>query len=707
MLEPLKPHLLLEWHPTKNSNLNLESISAGSHVKAWWVCAKGHEWEAVVASRVKHGCPYCSGRKPLKGENDLPTTHPEIAIQWHPIKNNSLMPENYFSGSEKRIWWECDRGHEWEETISNVTRRNIACPYCSGRHLKAGFNDLATLNPKLATEWNFTLNNELFPNMVMINYSKKVWWECDKGHEWEALIYGRHNKNIGCPYCANQKILVGYNDLATIYPLVAVQWHPTKNLGKEPFQVSGGSSKKAWWSCSKGHEWEATIYSRTNKNTKCPYCIGQKAISGENDISSSHPELVKLWHRAKNNLKRPTDFSYGSNHKVWWACSEGHEWETTVKEQSIAGDKCPYCSNKKVLDGFNDLATVEPELLKQWNFSRNGNLSPSTITRGSGQKVWWACEKNHEWEAYPYSRTGRKNSSCPVCAAGKTVSKAEIEIFTYLSGIGVLLEQSNRIILKDNKELDIFVPEKKIAIEYNGLYWHSEEQGKGRTYHYDKWLECKEQGIQLIQIWEDDWNRNPEQIKKMLTHKIGLSKELKFFARNTEIQVLNLTQAKIFLEDNHIQGFANGSYYLGLTEKGTPEKLLAVLVLKNEAGTNGKVLNIIRYATAANMVGGFTKLLSYAAKTYVPDSFITFSDNCVSDGGLYKNNGFIVDKELKPDYMYVIKGERKHKFSYRIKRFINDPELLWEESLTESQLAKLNNLPRIWDAGKTRWVKIV
>lgn len=114
----------------------------------------------------------------------------------------------------------------------------------------------------------------------------------------------------------------------------------------------------------------------------------------------------------------------------------------------------------------------------------------------------------------------------------------------------------------------------------------------------------------------------------------------------------------------------------------------------------------IRYATAARVPGGgFTKLLAHAENVYAPSHFITFADHTISDGGLYENNGFIVDKELPPDYMYVVNKERKHKFGYRLKRFQNDPNLLWEEGLTERELAALNSLPRIWDAGKTRYIK--
>jgi hypothetical protein len=128
------------------------------------------------------------------------------------------------------------------------------------------------------------------------------------------------------------------------------------------------------------------------------------------------------------------------------------------------------------------------------------------------------------------------------------------------------------------------------------------------------------------------------------------------------------------------------------------------MVLKKEADEK---LNIIRYATAGSVSGGFQKLLAYTERTYSPSSFITFADHTISDGGLYQNSGFVVDKIIPPDYMYVVNKQRKHKFGYRLKRFKNDPNLLWDETLSERELALLNNIPRIWDAGKTRYVREV
>jgi hypothetical protein len=263
------------------------------------------------------------------------------------------------------------------------------------------------------------------------------------------------------------------------------------------------------------------------------------------------------------------------------------------------------------------------------------------------------------------------------------------------------IRQSNRKLI--GKELDIYVPVKMTAIEYNGVFWHSEKAGKNKNYHYDKWLAAKKAGIQLIQIWEDEWNRNPEQVKAMLLHKLGISKDEKVFARKAMAFLVAESDVRSLLNSHHIEGYPTDGYYLGLREKENDE-LVAVMVVKKQACNT---LEIIRYATSKRVVGGFSKLLKYAEITFMTKRFVAVSDHCVSDGELYERNGFIVDKEIPPDYRYVVKAERKHKSKYSLKRFREDPSLKWQDGLTVKELAELNNIYRIWDAGKTRWVKTI
>jgi hypothetical protein len=198
------PEIAHEWNHEKNGRLKPEVITAGSRKKVWWVCSKGHEWQATIASRNSgNGCPYCSGRRATKGENDLQTINPALAKEWNYKRNGESKPEDHSINTPKKVWWVCNKGHEWQARISH-RNNGSGCPYCSGRNAVAGENDLQTVNPSLAKEWNYEKNDGLTPADVLPNSNKKVWWKCSNGHEWQAAIYNRSNGR-GCPECSRIK----------------------------------------------------------------------------------------------------------------------------------------------------------------------------------------------------------------------------------------------------------------------------------------------------------------------------------------------------------------------------------------------------------------------------------------------------------------------------------------------------------------------
>jgi hypothetical protein len=554
------------------------------------------------------------------------------------------------------------------------------------------------MNRTIAKEWNTKRNSLVTPDAVASGSSKSFWWVCDKGHEWKTTIHNRTHHHTGCPYCAGKKILPGFNDLATQHPELLQVWHPTENT-VAPETLSSTSKKIVWWkeeTCN--HEYELSVFARL-KAKKCQVCAGRVIVEGVNDLAFLRPDLAAEWHPTKNGELTPEHIGVGSNRKVWWVCDKGHEWNTPVYSRTSRNPTgCPYCARKQVYSGFNDLVTVNPVLAEEWHPSKNGELTPANVTAFSSRKVWWVCDKGHEWEATVNGRNQGRN--CQKCFSVNHVSQPEKEIHDFLHDNDVPYIPNDRSLIAP-QELDVFIPEKHVAIEFNGVYWHSEECGKDRHYHYNKWLECREKGVQLLQVWEDDWARNPELIKRMLAHKLGFSKQLRVYARKTHVVSVPIDEARSFLNEYHIQGFVSGSYYLGLRDGlGV---LVAVMVFKR-GSREGDDYSLTRYATSHMVVGGFTKLLKHAVEIFHMRRITTFSDHGVSDGSLYENNGFRADKELASDYMYVYHHQRYHKFGFRLKRFKDDPNFLYEEGLTEFELANLNGLPRVWDAGKTRWV---
>ncbi len=199
-----RPDLLLEWDGAANQGTPFFSLAANSKKKLSWVCPKGHRYEAKVYARLAgDGCPYCSGKKVLPGFNDLCTTDPALAAQWDSEKN-TLQPTQVNRGSHKKIWWRCELGHSYEAEPYARARGN-GCPYCAGRRVLTGFNDLATTHPKVAAQWAYELNGGVTPKTVSKGSNQKFWWHCSEGHYWQAAVFSRTRKRASdCPVCAGQ-----------------------------------------------------------------------------------------------------------------------------------------------------------------------------------------------------------------------------------------------------------------------------------------------------------------------------------------------------------------------------------------------------------------------------------------------------------------------------------------------------------------------
>ena len=358
--------------------------------------------------------------------------------------------------------------------------------------------------PNLMSEWDWEKNAQinLTPNCLLSGSNKIAWWKCALGHEWQARIIERAQNNTGCPYCSNRKVKVGFNDLATTNPDLAKEWHPKKNATISPYEVTKGSSKKVWWLCANGHEWEASISSRAS-GRGCPFCANNKVLVGFNDLATTHPSLVDEWNYEKNGLLSPNTVLAGSKQKVWWKCKNGHEWETSIYHRSIRGHGCPFCSKRKAINGETDLATLNPKLAAEWHPTKNGNLTPNQVTVRSGKKVWWMCSYGHEWQATPHDRD-TDNTKCPICSARRQTSFPEQAIFYYVKKLFPCAINRYKDIFQNSMELDIFVPDIKLGIEYDGLNWHRTE--KEHIKEKKKYEICKDHEIYLIRVKENHKN---------------------------------------------------------------------------------------------------------------------------------------------------------------------------------------------------------
>ena len=303
---------------------------------------------------------------------------------------------------------------------------------------------------------------------------------------------------------------------------------------------------------------------------------------------------------------------------------------------------------------------------------------------------------------YYISRTlynSRKRNHTILCTKcniiGTEMSGKEIQLVNFIKEF-----YNNEIIISDRKilngkELDIYLPDSKIAFEFNGLYWHSELY-KEKNYHLNKTKKCLEKGIQLIHVWEDDWDFNKQIIESIILNKLGKTPN-KIMARKCEIrEISNNELIRNFLNNNHIQGFVGSSIKIGLFYNN---ELISLMTFKN---TNN-VYELNRFCTKinTNVIGGASKLFKYFIKNYKYEKIISFSNNDYSDGGLYKKLGFTKIKDVRTDYSYLLKNKRFHKFNFRKKSLSKIFDI---NIKTEHEICLENNIFKIYDSGKIKWV---
>ena len=468
-LQTVNPALAKEWNYDKNNGLTPTDVLPSSNKKVWWKCGKGHEWKAMIRSRSDgRGCPYCSGRHAVSGINDLQTVNPALATEWNYERNSGLMPMDVLPNSNKKVWWKCSKGHEWQSTVANRNNGN-GCPYCLGRYAVKGENDLQTVNPAIAKEWNYEKNDDLKPEEFTANSNKDVWWKCSKGHVWHASVANR-SKGNGCPVC-NSERKTSFPEYALAYYLKRSGLDVVHSYRAKGYELDIYIPSLKIAIEYDGYYWHKNRMRKDiEKNYKCKkdgiklyrlreglpplndssidYIVqeNQKNLSKvleailseiigdcisvdmetdtvaienlrvltekENSLFFSNPETTGEWHYEKNGVLKPEHFAPNSHRKVWWKCQIGHEWQASIANRN-KGRGCPYCSGKKVLPGYNDLQTVNPALANEWNYEKNTGVRPIDVTPNSNKKAWWICSNGHEWEAKINNRNN--GNGCPIC----------------------------------------------------------------------------------------------------------------------------------------------------------------------------------------------------------------------------------------------------------------------------------------------------
>jgi len=374
-----------------------EKISKGTKKYYNWKCINKHIFKAVVSNRTAgYGCPYCSGNKVLKGFNDLATTNPELAKELYEVD-----PTIISKGSQQKVKWECPIGHLYYNTVNARSNGKQNCPFCSGKQVLTGFNDIATTHPEIANQLV-----EGDPTKFSKGSKKKLKWQCKIGHVYSVEVTNRTRKDSrGCPYCSGKKVLKGFNDIATTHPDIS-----TELIDSDPTKFSKGSNKKLRWKCNFGHTYTAAPLNRIF-GRGCPYCSGARVLAGFNDLETTHPKIAKELFNID-----PKTISRGSEKKLQWRCKLGHIYINSAKNRTLQGQNCSFCSGKKILAGFNDLETTHPKIARELV-----DADPKAISMGSVKKMRWQCDLGHSYTAKPNSRTAGKGGGCPYCSGNKVL----------------------------------------------------------------------------------------------------------------------------------------------------------------------------------------------------------------------------------------------------------------------------------------------
>ena len=610
--------------------------------------------------------------------------------KYYSLENPIEFSDAHYQSTEKLLWNNCDKNHFMYKTALEFQRYSQcqSCFFIEKHDIKYE-ETLAYLYPEVA---ELMENINIYsPDSIRPDSKYKAFW---KDTEERLPVFKRVSQYKESLGYHNGKNAISHNSSLPLFREEFPEYH---SWLKYDINLTIGSSRKVQWECPQGHQFESSVRDFIKRTHKCVVCSGIVCVQDINDMTTTHPYIASY-------IVNPDPSTITSSYSgdVEFHCQKcDFTWLSQLPRKRIHNERksfnCPSCYGKVVNKGFNDLLTLMPQIQKYWN--ENNEFSPDEVTVGSEKTVLINCSEqdcDNIIYTYPYVLSRTINKTHFICSSCQG-SSGEKEIASLIESWGIVPVLHDRLILQ-GKELDIYIPEKKIAIEYNGVYWHSNSTNKDKMYHYNKWKKCHEKEIQLITIWEDDWRDKRDLVEKMLEYKLGLYQQEKIFARSTQTATLTEKEAKVFLDENHIQGHVKGCKHYGLMYHNDIVAILSVKKTKNE-------MIIDRYATSSSVVGGFTKLLSYAVKNNPGiEKVVTFSDHTVSNGDLYSKNGFVIDKELPPDYMYVYKQSRYHKSNFRKSRFRDDDSLLYEPHMTETELAKLNGIPWIWDAGKTRWV---
>lgn len=474
VLAETHPNLVEEWISCDNPKFTPQTCVAGSNVMVKWKCSKcGGEYDAYIVNRTKRGssCPYCTGQKVLVGYNDLQSQSPDLAAEWS--NKNTIKPTEVTAHSNKEVYWICPLGHD-DYPLSVKRRSNRqGCPVCAQQsqtsfpeqaiyyYIKQIFPDVINRyiydnreidifipSINIGIEYNGSFwhkqkaeqdaaKKEFFRSVGVTLLVVKEYKTSSEKNEADFYIHERTSyadltlliKEIvtilACDFmidvdCKRDAISIKNqyiaqrkeNSIAAMRPDLISRWDYKANGSITPDTVTLGTRQRFYWKCKICGRSYLALPSQIAEGSVCSKHRNLLKNKG-NDLASKHPELLKYWDYEKNNID-PSEIYGGGERVVYWICEKGHSYPKSILKR-IRGEGCPFCAGKKVLEGFNDLLSQNPELAKEWDYELN-NCKPNEIHyNNQSKKIHWICSVcGHKWQ---YKVSNRNN--CPECERRK------------------------------------------------------------------------------------------------------------------------------------------------------------------------------------------------------------------------------------------------------------------------------------------------
>jgi hypothetical protein len=629
------------------------------------VCRTHGPWETITANHLRGaGCPECAGNKKYTYESFVAQ-----ATSVH--KGLFTYLKCHYKDNKSHMRIVCKVHGEFQQK-AYCHLQGQGCPKCDGKGM---------VNAEVFAQKGREINGDKFDysGVIYKDSHTPTQLKCNVcGHKFKQSYNGHIRQKQGCPKCAGM--------LVTLESFI----ESARKVHGERYDYSKttyfNSKVKTTVTCRVHGDFTLKPNSHLG-GTGCAQCYNDRR-------PMSNEEYIRKATEAHNGK-----YSYGkteytrSTEKVIVTCPEHGDWEVQAQQHMGRGTGCPCCGG------------VAPHTNETFiNAARDAH--GNTYTYGKVKYtnhygyVTITCKKHGDFEQGAGSHLAGRG--CPTCGSVGP-SKAQMQVTDFLSQHIELISEHR---LPDSlKRFDIFVPERNLAIEYNGLYWHSSRTQKKVNSDFEKLKAAEELGIRVLTIFEDEWQYSRRAVENTLLSAIG--KLPKIHARKCEVLPIDRDKANTFYNIYHLQGSCQPHMSFGLFHNQELVASMSFSILRSDRNNMDKRhWELVRYAATASVVGGASKLLKAFVKTDTADNLTSYSDIRAFSGNMYEKLGFTMTRQSPPDYMYAttkLGCKREHKSKYQKKNLVKLFPGCDVENKTEKQICEENGLYQIFDCGKRRW----